>query len=57
MRRNNLFEKNIGDKDARLMTRRRLASGICLVSFFEPKTIKEALDNEDWIQSMNEEIE
>ena len=39
------------------MTRRRSGSGTCLVSVLEPKIVKDALDNEDWIQVMNEEIE
>ena len=28
-----------------------------LLGDFEPKSIKDALENEDWIQEMNEEIE
>lgn len=29
----------------------------CLLCEFEPKTIREALENEDWIKAMNEEID
>ena len=39
------------------MTRRRLGIGTCLVSILEPKIVKDTLDNKDWIQAMNEEIE
>lgn len=39
------------------MTRKRLRSDTCLLCDFEPKTMKDSLDNEDWIQEMNEEIE
>ena len=39
------------------MTRILTRSIICLVSTFEPKIVFDALENEDWISSMNEEIE
>ena len=55
VRRNHSIEKIIGDKDARPKTRRRSESGTCLVSLLEPKIVKEDLDNENWIQAMNEE--
>ena len=57
VRRHHPDEQIIGDKDARPMTRRRLGISTCLVSVLEPKIVKDALDNEDWIQAMNEEIE
>ena len=31
--------------------------GTCLLDEFEPRNVKDALDNEIWIQEMNEEIE
>ena len=39
------------------MTRRRSGSGTCLITILKPKIVKHALENEDWIQAMNEEIE
>ena len=39
------------------MTRRSSRRSTCLVSTFEPKTVSNALENEDWISAMNEEIE
>ena len=38
------------------MTRRKL-KGTCLLANFEPRNIKDALDNESWVEAMNEEIE
>ena len=34
-----------------------MKNGTCLLCEFEPKTVKDAFENEDWIQAMNEEIE
>lgn len=39
------------------MTRKRLISDTCLLCEFEAKIVKDTLENEDWIQAMNEEIE
>ena len=39
------------------MTRNKLKNPTCLLCEFEPKTLKDALDDEDQIQAMNEEIE
>ena len=39
------------------MTKRSSRRRTCLVSTFKPKTISNALKNEDWISAMNEEIE
>ena len=39
------------------MTRKRPKSDACLLCEFEPKSMKYALENEDWIQAMNEENE
>ena len=38
------------------MTRKEF-KGICLLSEVEPRSIKDALENEGWIEAMNEEIE
>ena len=38
------------------MTRNKMKS-TCLLTKFEPKTIKDALVNESWIEAMDEEIE
>ena len=38
------------------MTRRKL-KGTCLLAKFEPRNVKNALDNESLVEAMNEEIE
>ena len=38
------------------MTRRKL-KGTCLITNFEPRSVKDALENESWIEAMNEEID
>ena len=38
------------------MTRSKL-KGTCLLAKFEPRSVKDALENESWIDAMNEEIE
>ena len=38
------------------MTRSKL-KGRCLLADFEPRNVKDALENESWIEAMNEEIE
>ena len=37
------------------MTRNKL-KGTCVLVEFEPRSVKDALDNENWIEAMNEEI-
>ena len=39
------------------MTRKGLRSDTYLLCEFEPKYVKDALENEYWIQEINEEIE
>ena len=46
----------IGDKLEGTMTRSKL-KGTCLLANFEPISIKDALENESWIEAINEEIE
>ena len=38
------------------MARSKL-KGTCLLDEFEPRSVKDALENESWIEAMNEEIE
>ena len=38
------------------MTRSKL-KGTCLLAYFEPRSVKDSLENESWIKDMNEEIE
>ena len=38
------------------MTRSKL-KGTCLLTEFEPRSVKDALENESWTEAMNEEIE
>ena len=47
----------IWDKDARPMTRNRLRSETCLLSMKEPKTMTDALEDDDWYKAMEEEIQ
>ena len=39
------------------MTRSKLRENTCLICEFNPRIIKDALENEDWINVMNEEID
>ena len=56
MRRHPTPDRIIGDKSEGTMTRSRL-KGTCLLADFEPRSIKDAFENEIWIEVMNEEIE
>ena len=47
----------IGDIESSLMTRRIHKGDTYLLCEFEPKSIKDALENEDWIQAMNKDID
>ena len=38
-------------------TNKKSRDSTCLIVDFEPRTFKDALDNEDWINAMNEEID
>ena len=48
------LDQIIGDKSKGTMTRSKLK---CLLADFEPRNVKDALENESWIEAMNEEIE
>ena len=56
VRRHHAPDQIIGDKYNGTMTRNKL-KGTCLLAKFEPRSVKDALDNESWIEAMNEEIE
>ena len=56
VRRHHAPDQIIGDKLDGTTTRRKL-KGTCLLAKFEPKNVKDALENESWIEAMNEEIE
>ena len=49
VRRHHKPEQIIGDVESSVMTRKRLKDDIFLLYEFEPKLVKYALDNEDWI--------
>ena len=51
-----MSEGIIREKLEGTMTRSKL-KGNCLLADFEPRNVKDALDNESWIEAMNEEIE
>ena len=55
-RRHHAPSQIIGDKSNGIMTRSK-SKGTCLLVKFEPRNVKDALENESWIESMNEEIE
>ena len=57
VRRHHPTKQIIGKKDARLMTRKRLRNESCLLRKKEPKIVKDALEDDDWWKSMEEEIE
>jgi hypothetical protein len=59
VQKNHTESQIIGDKSARVETRRRLAfeSEQAMLSLIEPKSVKEAVKSKDWIKSMNEELD
>ena len=56
VRRHHTPNQIIGDKFECTMTRSKL-KGTCLLADFEPRNVKDALENEILIEAMNEEIE
>ena len=56
VKRHHAPDQIIGDKSDGTMTRSKL-KGTCLLTEFEPRNIKDALENESWVEVMNEEIE
>ena len=57
VRRHHPTEQIIGDKEARPMTRNRLRNESCLLRKIEPKIVRDALEDDGWCKSMEEEIE
>ena len=56
VKRHHSADQIIGDESKGTMTRSKL-KGTCLLANFEPRNIKDALENDSWIEAMNEEIE
>ena len=56
VRRNHAPKKIIRDQSKGTMTRNKL-KGTFFLTEFEPRTVKDALENESWIEAMNEEID
>ena len=57
VKRHHCTAKIIGDKDARPMARNKLTNDTCMLSVQEHKTMKYALEDQDWSKAMEEEIE
>ena len=53
VRRDHALDQIIGDKLEGTMKRSKL-KGSCLPVEFEPRSVKDALENESWIEAMNE---
>ena len=56
VKRHHTPDQIIGNKSEGTMTRSKL-KGTCLLVDFEPRSVKDALENKSWIEAMNEEIE
>ena len=52
VRRHHTLDQIIGDKLDGTMTRNKLKD-TCFLAEFEPRNVKDALDNESWIEAMN----
>ena len=57
VRRHHPTEQIIGDKQAKPMTRNRLRNESCMLSKIEPKTVRDALQDDGWCKAIEEEIE
>ena len=59
IQKNHPEDQIIGDKEARVQTRRKLLyqTEIALLSCIEPSSIKEACKEESWFKAMNEELD
>ena len=55
VRRHHALDQIIGDKLEDTLIRSKL-KGTCLLAEFEPRSVKDALENKSWIEAMNEEI-
>ena len=56
VRRHHAPDQIIGDKLEGTMTRSKL-QGTCLLADFEPRSVKDAFENESWTEAINEKIE
>ena len=54
-KRHHALEQIIGDKSYGTMTRNKLKVTRLLIGF-EPRIVRDSLDNENWIEAINEEI-
>lgn len=57
VRLNHNLDQIIGDKDAGVLTRRRIRENSCMISTIEPRTAKEAFGDDHWVKSMEEELD
>ena len=55
VKRHHAHDQIIGDKSDGTMTRNKLKV-TCFLVEFEPRNVKDALDNESWIETMNGKI-
>ena len=55
VRRHHTLDKIIGDKSEGTLTRSKLKD-TCFLANFEPRSVKDVLENKSWIESMNEEV-
>ena len=56
VKRHHAPDQIIGDRSDGTMTRSKL-KGTCLLFEFEPRNIKDTLENESWIEAITKEIE
>lgn len=54
VRRHHTPSQIIRDKDSAVMTKKTLKNDTCLPREFEPRTIKDVFNDEDWIREMND---
>ncbi|XP_062073656.1 uncharacterized protein LOC133777911 [Humulus lupulus] len=60
IKKNHPSDLILGDIEESMVTRKRyvnLVQFVCFTSSFEPKNVKEALNDESWIKAMQEELE
>ena len=57
MRKNHSPKQIIRYRSVRVQTRRKRREVTCLITNFEPRSIKATLDDEFWINALNEEID
>ena len=57
MIRNHPADQKIGSKERGVMTRSRINEALCLISQVEPKSVEEAIKDDQWIKAMEEELQ